>query len=130
MNNRMGAGAIGSGNRLLIPMASPRKTIKRGPGQRMPDGKSFRLADEVRYIQRRAANHTGRFVTISQLALFSTEAGDSRLLNIFDRLAAPLGRDGVPEPIHIEETDTTFAIVLINYAEIVVSVAPQIAVPR
>ena len=25
--------------------------IKRGPGKRMVDGKSFRLADEVRYIQ-------------------------------------------------------------------------------
>jgi hypothetical protein len=30
-----------------------RKRIKRGPGKRMVDGKSFWLADEVRYIQRR-----------------------------------------------------------------------------
>jgi len=42
-------------------MANPTKAgkgrnrIKRGPGQRMVDGKSFRLVDEVRYIQRRAA---------------------------------------------------------------------------
>jgi len=38
--------------------------IKRGPGKRMVDGKSFRLADEVRYIQRRAADHTGRVISI------------------------------------------------------------------
>ena len=31
----------------------------------MVDGKNFRLADEVRYILRRAAEHDGRVVTIS-----------------------------------------------------------------
>jgi hypothetical protein len=30
----------------------------------MVDGKTFRLADEVRYILRRAAEHDGRVVTI------------------------------------------------------------------
>jgi hypothetical protein len=39
----------------------------------MVDGKNFRLADEVRYILRRAAEHDGRVVTIGQLVLFSTE---------------------------------------------------------
>jgi len=63
----------------------------------MVDGKSFRLASEVRYIQRRAADHAGRVISIGQL--FSTKTGD-----------AWLARDGDPEPIHIEETDTTFAI--------------------
>jgi hypothetical protein len=29
----------------------------------MVDGKSFRLAGEVRYIQRRAADHTGRVIS-------------------------------------------------------------------
>ena len=32
------------------------------------------------------------------------------LLDPADRLAARLARDGESEPIHIEETDTTFAI--------------------
>jgi len=41
------------------------------------DGKNFRLADGVRYIQRRAAEHDGRIVTIAQLILFSTEIGFS-----------------------------------------------------
>ena len=74
------------------------------------EGKSFRLADEVRYIQRRAADHDGRIVTVGQLVLFSTETGDAWLLDPADRLAARLARDGESEPIHIEETDTTFAI--------------------
>ena len=34
-------------------------TIRRGAGKRRVDGKSLRLADEVRYIQRRAADMTG-----------------------------------------------------------------------
>ena len=76
----------------------------------MVDGKSFRLAGEVRYIQRRAADHTGRVISIGQLILFSTKTGDAWLLDPSDQLAARLARDGDPEPIHIEETDTTFAI--------------------
>ena len=76
----------------------------------MVDGKSFRLAGEVRYIQRRAADHTGRVISIGQLILFSTKTGDAWLLDPSDQLAARLAGDGDPEPIHIEETDTTFAI--------------------
>jgi len=74
------------------------------------EGKSFRLADEVRYIQRRAADRDGRIVTIGQLVLFSTETGDAWLLDPADRLAARLAREGENEPIQIEETDTTFAV--------------------
>ena len=87
-----------------------RTTIKRGPGKRLVDGKSFHLADEVRYIQRRAARHDGRVVSIGQLILFSTQTGDAWLLDPSEQLAARLAHDGDPEPIHIEETDTTFAI--------------------
>jgi len=90
--------------------ARGRKTIRRGPGQQIVEGRSFRLTDEVRYIQRQAANLHGRIVGIGQLILFSTETGDAWLLNPADRLAARLARDGASEPIHIEETDTTFAI--------------------
>src|SRR3981189_2907279 len=90
--------------------ARGRKPIRRGPGKRIVEGKSFRVADEVRYIQRRAADYDGRIVTIGQLVLFSTETGDAWLLDPADRLAARLARDGENEPIHIEETDTTIAI--------------------
>ena len=91
-------------------MIAPRKSIKRGPGKRRVDGKDFRLADEVRYVQRCAARHDGRIVTIGQLILFSTESGDAWLLDKEDALAAPLARDGDPEPIDIEETDANFTI--------------------
>jgi hypothetical protein len=39
----------------------------------------------------------------------STNTGDACLLDIADQLAARLARDGDPEPIHPEETDTSFA---------------------
>src|SRR3981189_2514392 len=68
--------------------ARGRKPRRRGPGSRIVGGKGFRLADEVRYIQRRAADHDGRIVTIGQLVLFSTETGDAWLLDPADRLAA------------------------------------------
>ena len=84
--------------------------IKRGSARQVVDGKGFRLADEIRYIQRRAADHDGRMVTIGQLILFSTDTGDAWLLDVTDHLALRLARDGDPEPIHLEETDTTFAI--------------------
>jgi hypothetical protein len=69
-----------------------RKRIKRGPGKRMVDGKSFRLADEIDYIQRRAAERDERIVTVGQLVFFSTETGDAWLLDTLDHLAARLAR--------------------------------------
>ena len=86
------------------------RTIKRGKARQRVDGKDFRLADEIRYIQEKAAEHDLRMVTIGQLILFSTETGDAWLLDVTDKLAARLARDGDPEPIHLEETDTSFAI--------------------
>jgi len=74
------------------------------------EGGRVRLADEVRYIQHRAADHDGRIITIGQLILFSTETGDAWLLDRTDFLAARLARDGETEPIHILETAATFAI--------------------
>jgi hypothetical protein len=74
------------------------------------DGETFRLADEVRYIQRRAALHDGRIVTLGQLLLFSTDTGDAWLLDTSDQLATRVAQDGDPLPVHIEETATNFAI--------------------
>ena len=76
----------------------------------MRNRRQLRLADEIRYIQRRAAAHDGRVVTADQLVLFSTETGDAWLLDPSDHLAARLARDGDPEPIAFQETDTTFKI--------------------
>ena len=87
-----------------------RKKFKAGPGKQWVEGKHFRLAQEIKYIQRRAAEHDGRFVTIGQVVFFSTETGDAWMLDPSDRLAARLARDGDPEPIEIKETETNFTI--------------------
>jgi len=74
------------------------------------DGKSWRLANEVRYIQRRAATRDGRLVRVGPLVLFATDTGDAWLLDPAERLATRLAREGKPEAVHIEETDTNFAV--------------------
>jgi hypothetical protein len=87
--------------------AKGRKRIRRGPGQQIIRGRDFRLADEVRYIQRHAAHQHGRIVTVGQLILFSTETGDAWLLDPADRLAARLARDGESEPIPLSPRSRT-----------------------
>jgi hypothetical protein len=71
-----------------------RLRIKRGPVKQHVAGKDFRLTDEVRYMQQRAARYEGRIVTIGPLVLFSTETGDDWLLDPSDHLAAPIAREG------------------------------------
>jgi hypothetical protein len=87
-----------------------RRTIKRRAGKKHIHGKDFLLAEEIEYIRSRASEHDGRLVTVGPLLLFSTETGDAWLLDPADSLAARVARDGDPEDIHFEETDTTFAI--------------------
>ena len=87
-----------------------RLKIKRGPGKRQVDGKDFRLTDEVRYIQRRAAQYQDRIVTIGPLLLFSTDTGDAWMLDPADQLAIPIARAGESLPVHIQDTDTNFAV--------------------
>src|SRR5258708_11729895 len=79
-----------------------RSAGKRGPGKRVVDGVGFRLADEIRYIPRRAAEHDGRVVTFGQLTLFSTETGDAWIIDRDDHLALRLACQGDPQPFHIE----------------------------
>ena len=86
------------------------KKIKRGPGKRAIAGKDLDLADEIRYIQRRAAEHDGRWVTVGPLVLFSTDIGDAWVLDPADRFAARLARDGDPEDLYFEDSGTRFAI--------------------
>ena len=71
---------------------------------------SLHLAKEVRSIQRRAADHDGRIVTIGPLVFFSTDTGDAWMLEPADQLAARLATDGDPLLVHIEETETRYAI--------------------
>jgi hypothetical protein len=87
-----------------------RRKIKTRPARTGLKGKSLRLADEVRRIQRLAAAHDGRVVTLGPLVLFATVSGDAWMLDPADYLATPLAREGDSLPVHVEETDTTFAI--------------------
>ncbi len=61
-------------------------------------------------MQRWAAEHESRIVTVGQLVLFSTESGDAWMLHPSDQLATPLARDGDPLSVQIEETKTSFTI--------------------
>ena len=74
------------------------------------EGKDFRLAKEIKYIQHQAAKHDGRFVTIGALVFFSTATGDAWMLEPSNQFAARLARAGDPEPIDFEETDANYAI--------------------
>jgi hypothetical protein len=87
-----------------------RKKIKEGPAKQAVAGKQLRLAQEIKYIQRQAAAYDARFVTVGPLVFFSTQTGDAWMLDPSDHLAARLARDGDPEPIDFQETDTNFAI--------------------
>ena len=87
-----------------------RKKIEAGPGKQGVTGKQLRLAQEIKYIQRRAAEYDARFVSVGPLVFFSTQTGDAWMLDPSEQLAARLTRDGDPEPIDFQETDTNFAI--------------------
>jgi len=91
-------------------MTAGSRAIQRGKASQVVDGKDFRLAHEVHSIQDKAADHDPRIVTIGQFLLFSTETGDAWLLDVTDKLAVRLARDGDPEPIPLKETDSSFVV--------------------
>lgn len=49
-------------------------------------------------------------MSIGPLVLFSTRTGDARMLDPADQLAVRLALGGDPLPVHIEETDSNYAI--------------------
>jgi hypothetical protein len=75
-----------------------RKKIKRGPGKQPIDGKQFRLAQEIKYIQRRAAQYDARFVTVGPLVFFSTQTGDAWMLDPSTTSLHDLPEMGTPSP--------------------------------
>jgi hypothetical protein len=69
-----------------------RKTVQRVTGDEF-DGKSFRLADEVRHIQRRQPATTGASSPSVSLFCSLPKTGDAWLLDPSDQLAAPFADD-------------------------------------
>ena len=86
------------------------RKIRRTPAKQRLPRESFHLAEEIRSIQHRAAEHDGRMVSIGGLVLFSTKTGDAWILDPADQLAARLAYDGDPLPVYVEETNTNYAI--------------------
>jgi hypothetical protein len=78
--------------------------------RRWVEGKNVHLGDEIRYIQRLAAERASRIVTIGPLLLFSTESGDAWMLDPADRLATRVAEAGDPRPARTEETKKSFAV--------------------
>lgn len=81
-----------------------------GSDRRWLEGKDVRFADEIRYVQRRAAERTSRIITIGPLLLFSTESGDAWMLDPVEHLATRLAEAGDPRLASVEETEKTFAV--------------------
>jgi hypothetical protein len=86
------------------------RKIRRTPAKQRLPRESFHLAEEIRSIQHRAAEHDGRIVSIGPLVLSSTKTGDAWILDPADQLAARLAYNGDPLPVYIEETNTNYAI--------------------
>ena len=81
-----------------------------GSDRRWIEGKDVHLADEIRYVQQRAAERDTRIVTIGPLLLFSAESGDAWMLDPADRLATRLAEAGDPRLARVEETEESFAV--------------------
>ena len=91
-----------------MPVTQPKN--QRGFASKQLPQKRLRIAKEVRSIQHRATEHDARIVSIGPLVLFSTQTGDAWILDPADQLAARLAYAGDPIAIHIEETETNYAI--------------------
>lgn len=98
--------------RLRPPQNTP------GSDRRWLEGTDVRFADEIRYIQRRAAERDSRIITIGPLLLFSTESGDAWMLDPVEHLARRLAEAGDPRPASVEETEKTFAVAWQGHYEI------------
>ncbi len=81
-----------------------------GSDRRWIEGKDVHLADEIRYIQQRAAEGDTRIVTIGPLVLFSAVSGDAWMLDPAGGLATRLAEAGSPRLARIEEKEESFAV--------------------
>lgn len=87
-----------------------RRRHAQGRDIRWVEGTRWRLAREVRSIQRRAAACESRIVTVGPVVLFSTETGDAWVLDPADHVAMQVARESDPLPVQIEETNAGFTI--------------------
>jgi len=85
-----------------------RRTMKRRPGKTSMAGKDFCLA--VTTLRTGPPNATVASSPSVRCCCSRPDTGDAWLLDPSDHLAARIARDGDPEELYFEETDTRFAI--------------------
>jgi hypothetical protein len=68
------------------------------------------LRREVEYIIERAQEHAARLSVLQSLILFSTETGDTWILDPADKSALCLARDGDKQSFTVLDTATQFGV--------------------
>ena len=92
-----------------------KKKSVRNPRHRDPEKKKLNreqisILGETNYIINRAQHFDSRVVSLGSLIFFSTETGDSWMLDCNEGLALCLARDGGKQRFRIVETPDKFAI--------------------
>jgi hypothetical protein len=91
-----------------------RKELRPGKGshtqERVVLQKDFSVAREAEHIIGKALEQDGRLVILCPIALFSTTTGDAWMLDMDDRLALCLARQGEVLPYQITESESDFHI--------------------
>jgi hypothetical protein len=80
------------------------------PKKKKLNREKISVLGETNYIISRAQHYDSRVVSLGSLIFFSTETGDSWMLDYNEGLALCLARDGEKQPFRIVETPDKFAI--------------------
>jgi hypothetical protein len=80
------------------------------PKKKKLNREQISILGETNYIISRAQHYDSRVVSLGSLIFFSTETGDSWMLDYNEGLALCLAKDGEKQPFRIVETPDKFAI--------------------
>ena len=80
------------------------------PKKKKLNREQISVLGETNYIISRAQHYDSRVVSLGSLIFFSTETGDSWMLDYNEGLALCLARDGEKQPFRIVKTPDKFAI--------------------
>jgi hypothetical protein len=80
------------------------------PKKKKLNREQISILGETNYIISRAQHYDSRVVSLGSLIFFSTETGDSWMLDYNEGLALCLAKDGEKQPFRIVETSDKFTI--------------------
>jgi hypothetical protein len=80
------------------------------PKKKKLNREQISILGETNYIISRAQHYDSRVVSLGSLIFFSTETGDSWMLDYNEGLALCLAKDGEKQPFRIVETPDKFTI--------------------